>query len=292
MRARAKTDLGRVGLAVALAAAAAVAGCYKPDILDGGFKCATSGKACPEGFVCASDNLCRRPGSHPQDASMCSQPPVTPLCTNAALSGICDPTCQTGCECGRCNVSAAGAAVCGSYGAKTLGAVCIIGNGDDCAPGFICLQETCGNLLGRCYRHCTDDSVCSGRICQVVINDANDNPTSFRACDLAPQACDPVNNTGCPSPALNCYLTSANETLCDCPNDPAHQGVMGDACTFYNDCAPSFICISNVGGLPGPHCHPVCSLTSPSCPATRTCVATGSFYGYCAPSPADAGTDM
>jgi hypothetical protein len=262
--------------------AAALGGCYKPDILDGGYLCAEAGQLCPDGFTCLADHRCHHAGAK-IDASMCTVPAVTPLCQDAPQTGqACNPSCQLGCMCGRCNVNGSGASVCTTVGAKTLGQTCTIGNGDDCGAGLICLREVCGNLLGRCYQHCSRDEQCGGRICQITVQDSAGSPTSFKACDLAPQTCNPVDNTGCPNPALNCYVSSSNETLCDCPNDPGQQGHTGDTCMFYNDCAPGFLCISNVGGLAGPHCHPVCDLNAPVCPTLNHCVSTGSSnYGVC-----------
>lgn len=271
----------RAATGAVLVAAAALAGCYKPTIADGGFKCATSGKRCPDDFTCGTDLLCHRQGSTQSDAGQCTSPPVTPSCQDPPAAGQgCNPSCQTGCACGRCNV-VGNQATCTPPGPKVLGETCDPGN-DNCAAGFICLQEACGNRLGRCYEHCSRADQCSGMtMCQIPILDTAGNDTGFLACDLATQDCDPVNDTGCPDPALKCYLTSASQTLCDCPN-PTKQGALGDPCTIYNECAPGYVCIAGVGGLQGPHCQPACNVMTPVCPTARRCVATsGAKYGYC-----------
>jgi hypothetical protein len=259
-------------------------GCYNPKIQEGGFLCATAGTRCPEGFSCAADNRCRKNPVPIPDAGepMCKSPPVTPTCQEAARAGNdCNPTCQKGCDCGRCNVVGS-VARCVPTGTMKLGEICTLGNADNCGAGLICLQEVCGNGLGRCYRHCSTTDQCEGTICQIPIEDAMGKDTGFRTCDVPGQACDPVNNTGCPSPALNCYLTSANQTLCDCPNNPAQMGMNNDPCTIYSDCAAGFVCISGVGGVPGAHCHFTCNVASPSCPSGRCIPAgTGAMYGYC-----------
>lgn len=297
----------RLWAATALTALAALAlGCYNPQIADGGFVCATSGKACPDGFACGADHRCSRSPvtTPPTDAGqgadsggehMCSSPPVTALCQAPPPAGkACNPACQTGCDCGRCNV-VGDAPACVPSGAKALGEICTAGDADNCAPGLICLLEACGNGLARCYRHCTVDAQCTNTICTIPIENAQGADTGFKTCDVPPQTCDPINNTGCPDPALNCYLTSNNLTLCDCPSNPnpTQQGMNNASCTIYSDCAPGFVCISNVNGLAGPHCHFACNLMRPSCPskagvdggvATATsCVPTGngSMYGYC-----------
>jgi hypothetical protein len=223
---------------------------------------------------------------------MCS--PVTALCSAAPASGAaCNPTCQTGCACGRCTVVGDEAA-CIPAGTVQLGQVCRHSD-DNCVPGLICLLEACGNGLARCYRHCTDDSQCQNTICTIPIEDSQGADTTFKTCDVPPQACDPVNNTGCPDQALNCYLTSDNLTLCDCPSnpDPTKLGMNKATCTIYSDCAPGFVCIANVGGLDGPHCHFACSVANPSCPNTTaadggvgppaecTPAGPGATFGYC-----------
>jgi hypothetical protein len=258
----------------------AAAGCYKPNLRDPPFVCAEAGKRCPDGFTCdPTDNLCHRGASQSGDgSSMCTEPTVARLCDDQPASGqMCNPACQIGCDCGRrCNVGSNGQTFCTTVGTKTVGQLCAVAN-DDCAPGLICLQEACGNLLGRCYRHCDSDAQCGTQFCQFPIP----GTSVFRACDQPAQSCNPVENTGCPSPALNCYLTSANETRCDCPSGLNHA--LGDTCQFYNDCMPGLICISNVGGLAGPHCHTACDTAAPVCPG-NTCIATmGSKYSYCGP---------
>jgi len=290
--------------AVALAALS-FSGCFKPNVLDGGLQCATSGKRCPDGFQCGADNRCERmPVTVPPDAGTdaVSVPdakkdmatstdggdggacvPVTPLCADEPDAGeACSPSCQRGCGCGqRCNVVDRKPA-CVPTGTVPLGELCNP-NADDCAPGLICLRETCGNGLARCYRHCTNDGQCDGVACTINIADGQNNPTSYYTCDVPPRACNPVDGTGCPSLSFNCYLTSANQTLCDCPG-MGKQGMNNDTCTLYSDCAPGFICISGVDGQTSPHCHFVCDVSKGGCTAAEpTCTPTigGAKFGYC-----------
>src|SRR5690348_11448597 len=80
---------------VAILFMSAMAGCYKPNIIDGGLMC--NGQQCPDGFSCAQDHRC-------YSNLNCGAAPVTPLCTDDPASGQpCNPVCQTGCPCGRCN---------------------------------------------------------------------------------------------------------------------------------------------------------------------------------------------
>jgi hypothetical protein len=214
---------------------------------------------------------------------MCSVPPVAPTCQDDPRTGeVCNPACQKGCACGRCNVVSTGHSACVPSGTVKLGEVCKPGNSDDCAPGLICLKEACGNNLGRCYRHCTSSTQCDGTICQIPVLDSSNQDTGFKACDIAARMCDPINNTGCPSTSLNCYLTSANITLCDCPGSPP-EGKNGDPCTIYNDCAPGYVCVAGVGGVPEPRCRFACVVGAANGCPTGSCVAagTGAKYGYC-----------
>ncbi|HVZ72252.1 MAG TPA: hypothetical protein VHJ20_07745 [Polyangia bacterium] len=293
----------RAGVRVVLAAAlVAVMGCYKPTIEDGGLKCATSGKACPDGYSCGVDQRCRiKPvtvvdagdgkimsdgpsdaGGDHMDATMCTLGVVTPTCADSPASGqTCNPACQSGCSCGRCNVVDK-ATACVAVGTKKLGEICAAGANDDCGAGLICLKEICGNGLARCYKHCTAASQCGGGFCQTAINDDSNTPTKFDVCDLAPQTCDPVANMGCPSGSLNCYLTGGNDTLCDCPRNAASPAKAGDKCAIYNDCDGGLFCIQGSSGAAAT-CHYTCSLTNPSCPNNAPCraVGTNTKYGYC-----------
>jgi hypothetical protein len=310
--ARKRLDAGARALGMAVAAFA-LASCYKPNITEGGFICSARNE-CPDGFTCAADHHCWTvppvvmPMSDggmdkPMDMAppkvdaqgtetgteggaevgMCMAP--APLCSSGPDAGeACSPACQTGCACGRCNV-VNGTPTCVSAGTVKLGDVCNP-NADNCAPGLICLSETCGNGLARCYRHCTADEQCDGSRCTITIEDSKGNNTPYLTCDVPPRTCNPVDGSGCPSVSLNCYLTSANETLCDCPTNPAKQGGPNDPCTFYSDCGAGFICIAGVGGQTTPHCHFVCDVSAPSCPNSEpkcTPAGTGSKYGYCAP---------
>jgi len=263
-------------LAIATVATVVAAGCYRPNVLDGGFLCADPPrKACPDGFACGGDGRCHLSSAVDADAGMCSSDFVTPLCAEAPTAGqACSPACQNGCACGRCNVVGEQAA-CVPAGTKTLGQKCNP-KADDCAAGFICLGEMCGNLLGRCYRHCTKDAQCAGTMCQIPILD-DVTETGFFACGLAASDCNPVNDTGCPDPALSCYyLASSNQTVCDCPTQ---LGMLNQPCSIYTECAPGLACVNVTGSS---RCYRVCDSTTPNCNGAP-CVTstTGAKYGYC-----------
>jgi hypothetical protein len=305
---RRRLDAGGRAL-VAAAAALALVGCFKPNYKDGGLVCAPSGKQCPDGYHCGADNLCElmpvttpphdsgpEPGTDAKNDTTSPKTdggdggetggcvPLAPLCSDGPAAGeACSPSCQIGCACGqRCNV-VDGKPACVPAGTVKLGELCN-SNADNCAPGLICLIETCGNGLARCYQHCTKTEQCSGTACTINIEDIASNPTKYFTCDVPPRACNPVDNTGCPSASFNCYLTNANQTLCDCPG--SKMGMNNDPCMLYSECAPGFICISGVDMQMSPHCHFVCDVSQGSKGCTNaepvcTPGVTGAKFGYC-----------
>src|SRR5450432_115876 len=276
-------------------------GCYRPNITDGGYVCASTPPVCPDGFTCGADNHCF---VHPaavtppvdsgmetmmtmmpdagSDGSMCVP---KPLCADQPATGdVCSPSCQTGCGCDRCNV-VNGKPACRSVGKAKLGELCTPGTIDNCAPGLFCRTEMCGNGLARCYRHCTTNDQCDGSACTLAITDTS-GATSYLTCDVPSSGCDPVANIGCPDPALNCYLTSANQRLCDCPGPI--QGQNGAPCLIYSDCAPGYVCVGSASGDGGEvtRCRFVCSVAHPSCTVSApSCIpsGTGAQFGYCSP---------
>jgi hypothetical protein len=278
-RARLTGALRGLLMLASLGGALHAGGCYNPNITDGGFLCGggDGGTRCPEGFTCnLNDRRCYKSGE-----TTCSTQ-VTPLCAEQPKAGTaCDPACQTGCACGRCNISGSAPACVSSVGMKTLGQTCSPTN-DDCQPGLICLLEACGTQLGRCYQNCTSTAQCkSGTTCSIPILSGSQVDTGYRACDLAPQDCDPIGKTGCPNAAFTCYLDSAGATLCDCPNRAAPVATDG-ACSAFNDCAAGLVCVTPAGATAA-RCRPICLQSGTStCANGRRCVADGARYGYCA----------
>jgi hypothetical protein len=250
-------------------------GCYRPTIQDGGLRCEDG--LCPDGFECAVDNHCWRDptsvkpdGGKPQCTA--ALPMVTPLCADQPAPGqACNPACQTGCDCGRCSV-VNGVPTCVAPGTVKQGEICTPG-ADNCAPGFYCQRESCGNGLGRCYRHCTKNDQCNGSICSFAIEG-----TDLKVCEVSLQTCNPVKDTGCPNPVLHCYITSGDSTLCDCARNPPNGGTDGAPCVIYSDCAPGFVCFRNASE--GAKCRPACDVAAPACAAGLSCTG-GQTYGHC-----------
>lgn len=263
-------------------------GCYQPKVVPGHLKCGPVSKPCPDGFVCV-DDVCQegngglagnggaggaRGGGGAGGQPSCANP-VVPLCASTDTSSACDPVCQTGCACGlRCLVLASGLGCATAVGEKMLGQICQPGT-DECGPGLACLSESCGNNLGRCRRMCSDASVCTSRgSCTRPILLPNLAPSGQRACDLGDEQCDPYATTGCPDPALHCYVAGPTYTTCDCPGAEETEG---QACSAYYDCAVGLACIQAGGSS---RCMRLCQSTT-DCP---TCTALGSVNSvkYCA----------
>lgn len=261
--------------------AACVLGCYQPHVTAGGLKCGPAAKPCPDGFTCVND-LCQsqdgaggRSGAGGAGGGPVCANPVGPLCAPGDAPGICDPVCQIGCPCGqRCLVQASGLACATAGGQKVQGQVCQPGT-EECGPGLACVQETCGANLGRCRRMCRDATVCQGgAACTRAVLLANQMPSGQHACDLGDEPCDPYAATGCPDPALHCYVTGPNQTSCDCPSPAGPPASEGEACSAYNDCAAGLACIQAGGSS---RCMRLCqSITD-----CVTCTPFGSVR-YCA----------
>ena len=298
----------RAAVAAVLAFALSSIACYKPTITDNGFQCSAA-LQCPDGYTCGADNHC---SLHPltvvkpvdsgmdtgmmtmvdggPDAMMCATP-VTSLCAAGPAAGdTCSPSCQNGCgACVRCNV-VDGKPACVPPGTVKVGDVCTPGDVDNCAPGLICLLESCGNGLARCYRHCTSNDQCDGTACTITINDNDNQPTPFTTCDVPARTCDPGGSDDrLPGSRAGLLPHERGQDALRLPGKPATQGGNGAACNLYSDCAPGFFCIASGNGQTTPHCHFVCNVAAPSCPqdpstgmpAACLPVGTGSPFGSC-----------
>jgi hypothetical protein len=250
--------------------------CYRPNITQGGLRCTDAG-VCPDGFTCASDNRCYKGDGGPV-APTCDLPtPDAGACSIPLAAGQeCIPSCQ-GCACGRCNV-VQGVAKCNqTAGTKDINDVCNPTK-DDCKAGLYC-QPECNTVgLGRCYKFCSAGTDCPDGFCATAARDTAFNVTSFRICDVAPQACDPIAQTGCPTDfgVLSCYHSLFGNTYCDCKG----TGKVGDTCSANNDCAPGETCLQ-VSGSAQIQCELLCPDSPTTCPSTESCVASDGAFGYC-----------
>jgi hypothetical protein len=272
-----------------------VAGCYRPNILQGGLRCTDAG-ACPDGFHCASSGLCYEGDAGPT-GPVCGSTPPTPSCTTAPATGQpCNPNCDFGCSCGFCGVTD-GKTTCLTVpaGSAAVGDVCDPRGQAPCQKGLYCKPE-CGSVdpdLGRCYKFCaaaSDCQVCTGDgACQATTCTVTETSTSstgqsfsFMLCSQPTQQCSPLGATsGCPTAdsAFACYSQS-DETFCDCkgtiPPNPTNM-----PCKFVGDCIPGYSCVPFGGGVAN-SCLPTCR-TNTDCTAPATCnfLAGDHIFGYC-----------
>lgn len=265
-------------------------GCYDPKILPGGLVCAPSGKRCPDGFTCAPSGRCER-GDGAGGAGLsggtggaagtggaggtCANP-IVPLCSGT-VGTACDPVCQTGCGCGlRCSVTSSGTSCASPLGTKGLGAICQPGS-DDCAPGYVCLKEVCGTNLGRCFQFCRAGTPCGAGVgCNTAVT-LDTGTTSQLVCNLGDSNCNIYDGTGCPDPALKCYV-AGTRAKCDCPSTSGAPLNVGDTCVNYNDCGTGLVCLT-VSGATQSQCFRLCQ-TAADC-GGATCMSLGSVGGYC-----------
>jgi hypothetical protein len=261
--------------AFVLSVGSAGAGCYKPNLDDGGLLCGPA-RSCPDGYTCRRNGKCY---AGPPPVCTAAKPFVEQICEPTAGTD-CDPICQSRCDCGRCNLVGTGLD-CTPPGNKDTGAICNL-QADDCKPGNVCIKD-CSKTIGRCYRFCgtdveTNDAACGESLCDIQINDQNDQPTPYYVCEPPSTSCNPVGPTNdCGSSELGCYITSTGKRVCDCKGADGPGG----ACGPYNSCIPGYRCIS-FGSMA--KCFQTCSMSSPTdCTAPEICKqAPGSAaYGYC-----------
>lgn len=260
-----------------------VTACYRPSIESGGFKCAT-GNVCPDGFHCVtSSNRCYQGDAGPE-APACALPVVKATCATEPASGQeCNPACQ-GCACGRCNV-VNGMAVCNrTAGSKAINDICDLTT-DDCKAGLYCQPECNTPGFGRCYQFCSTAGDCpQGINCSTAARDQTTTSlqTTFKVCDLQPQSCDPIGQTGCPSSPssgdiLGCYYSFLGQPRCDCKGTTP----TGMDCSTNNSCAPGETCLG-VGGSMKAKCVQLCLLSGGSCTSGSCMTFDGdNTYGYC-----------
>jgi hypothetical protein len=280
-----------------------VMSCYRPDVLDGGFKCNTKvgSKPCPDGYRCDPlDSFCRkvfRDGGTlevrdamdamdapdvadvPEVGPQCFEP--KPGCSPSDASASCDPFCQTGCMddgCRqKCSVNTVGALTCNEVVPGTLRnefQPCTLVNSgtgnqtDACAPGLVCLEDACngiGSGSGRCYKFCRSDADCPNSQCYRAL------PGGWRVCDVPNvDTCVPTpGGGGCSMASQGCYIAIArpSHTVCDCTGSAGAN----ELCDGSRSCFPGLLCVDPNGA--GTICLRVCdlSLNGADCGALGSC---------------------
>jgi hypothetical protein len=273
----------RAWTAALLLAGVAAAGCFKPNIKDGGFRCnkdAGPGKDCPEGFRCNADQFCvKNPGDGgvdkvdgPVDADGGGDAgPPPPPCYDARPNctpgpGMCDPFCQTGCGCReKCSINTMENLTCEPVGPGPTPPVygnCVFQSAgspnqtDNCVPGQVCVEDNCAK---HCYQFCRSDNDCTNAACDREVVDGGQKVCDVPYVDNCVPL--PIGNTGCTGGnTISCYLSSTHpdRTLCDCP---AGAGGSDDPCKHSRDCVRGLACVDRPDGNP-PRCLQVCDRTA------------------------------
>jgi hypothetical protein len=287
-----------------LLAGTGLLGCYKPNILEGGFKCNLDAgtKACPDGFKCdpvmqrcfknlpdagvdrAADAVDGRPdavdagpdggdGGSPEVGPSCFDP--KPNCTPAI--GMCDPFCGSGCT-GRdgaapcrekCSVNTAGNLTCNEprmmgFPRGLMQSCQIESNGSGAQT------DNCGPGLvcieDGCFARCY-------QFCRVNADCTDSTCTrdvggGHWVCDVPfVDSCVPLpgmQNTGCGGGNMACYLNSASPTHTIC-DCPFNAVGQNQPCTVSRDCIRGLAC-ADPGNGQGPVCLQVCRRGTSDCP--------------------------
>lgn len=221
-----------------------VAGCYNPQVEDGGLKCAV-GDRCPMGMGCYS-GLC---WYHQPLASSDAGVTETGAARDAVAEAVpvvrfldqpCDPV-NAGTD----------------------------GRTDNCSAGLVCVD---GNVGSTCMKRCAANSECGDAMCEQRRVDTT-LATTAQVCDPATATCDPVAPTaGCVTGV--CYLSNAR-TVCE----TSSGDVAGGSCLYSRECIPGYTCATS--GPRAGRCVPVCRGIAGACPAGLTCSAAADELGYC-----------
>lgn len=142
----------------------------------------------------------------------------------------------------------------------------------ECAIGYTCIEEVDASHPAVCSRFCNDDSDClgTGSRCTIGLVDNNNGPTNIHVCS---NACDPYDQSGCPS-GMGCVAIEATGgDYTDC----RYMGTKldGQTCTDTSQCEPGSMCAA-FGSSSSHVCAAICKVGSNSC-------ASGSCLGFATP---------
>ena len=192
------------------------------------------------------------------------------------VSRTCDLYSNIGCATGsKCSVTdTPGQTVCECAGTATHGQACRqTSTGDTCAPGNVCLGD---NL---CHKYCRDSGECvnatsTGGVCDLQIGNLN-----VKVCSSATTNCSPIlpATAGC-AMGSGCYFVGPTDDRTACIS--AGTKLAGETCSFGNDCAPGYICMSN--NL----CRQMCRAgRDGDCAGAQRCFTLqgSTLYGVCLP---------
>ena len=242
---------------------------------------------CDDGLSCTTDT-CTEPGT----CGYVSTCPAGQTCGAGGCTSACPETpCrlvspQCGCASGQgCYLNGA-MRMCMIAGGGAEGAACTASV--DCQAGLECINvASSGTAATLCLRHCTTDANCTGggsagSICLLTLNDGMGG--DIPGVTLCTRACDPVNQTGCPTAATcSIYQESAGAMryLTHC-SAPFGAGRAGAFCADDSGCARGFACLANT-------CYHWCRVaTGSGCSGLERCtslapaaIVGGVEYGVC-----------
>ncbi len=150
---------------------------------------------------------------------------------------------------------------------------------DDCAKGYICLNQKDDGTEGYCVEFCTPEMACpntSGGAGYCLVANEGVLPICLDLCDPLTQDC----------PGLGACYVGDNNYICYGPDPVDTDGLEGAECNFLNACAKGLNCneASTVDGCMTDQygcCNPFCALDEANpCTAPEVCTAV---YGEMQP---------
>ncbi|MEM6788902.1 MAG: hypothetical protein AAF715_15385 [Myxococcota bacterium] len=198
---------------------------------------------------------------------------------------------QCGCPSGEaCVLANDGGRICIEAGTAAIGEAC--GNGNNCAPGSVCVSVgQSSNTVSVCREFCTSDGDCSGPGggCWLQLQDNMMNPIPDLMCT---ENCDFISNAGCPVgtkciPVLDEGPPERSLSIC------ASAGTLtqGATCVDTFDCAPGYGCIDFTDAMMNMRtecaryanaANPVCDSPTDQFSGFTTPLTIGSVtYGVC-----------
>ena len=135
-----------------------------------------------------------------------------------------------------------------------------------CSAGYTCVEID--NDTAGCMKYCGGDGNCAGlgsRCVNTILDLQGDPIPGVKVCS---NACDPLDQTGCPN-GLGCLpFDLAGGDITDC--DDMGTRADGQSCSRDNDCRIGSVCVSTAGG--GAVCRSMCEVGVTFCGSGLTCV--------------------
>jgi len=200
---------------------------------------------------------------------------------NTASGDGCSPTCQvesaTACALVPQGGCSGATPACDVYddGHTACRAVTVQGTANNhcttdtaCKAGYTCLGDGVAANTPWCARFCNVDGDCSpgdGSRCVIGLDDPNGQPLNVKVCS---NACDPYEQTGCPT-GMGCVgRTATAGDYTDC----RYMGTKldGQTCTSHTECMTGSTCVGSNGVFT---CRSFCLVGEPTtCLAGQICV--------------------